>query len=160
MVVNEQFVNGRHQIDCKLQKTLLFAPKIMLAPRSSARLAAQASSAARSVEPIRKRRPDTTLTRENVKKICLEETVLVAGRQAVSSQIARHSDADEDTNMVPAVLTFDFELAKEHLISVDHRFQELFNKMTCKPFEHLEQVHPFRCGRFSCCNLRLISLDY
>lgn len=45
---------------------------------------------------------------------------------------------------VPAVLSFDFEEAKRHLIQVDQRFEELFAKMKCKPFEHLEQVHPFR----------------
>lgn len=45
---------------------------------------------------------------------------------------------------VPAVLTFDFEEAKRHLTQVDQRFEELFTKMKCKPFEHLEQVHPFR----------------
>ncbi|KNZ80510.1 Putative DNA-3-methyladenine glycosylase yfjP [Termitomyces sp. J132] len=46
--------------------------------------------------------------------------------------------------MVPASLTFSFEEGKKHLISVDHRFQDLFSKMPCKPFEQLEMVHPFR----------------
>ncbi|KAG5645198.1 hypothetical protein DXG03_006716 [Asterophora parasitica] len=46
--------------------------------------------------------------------------------------------------LVPAVLTFSFEDAKRHLISVDHRFEDLFSKMPCKPYEHLERVHPFR----------------
>lgn len=49
----------------------------------------------------------------------------------------------EDTP-VPAVLSFDFEEAKQHLTSVDSRFEDLFEKMPCRPFEHLEQVHPFR----------------
>lgn len=47
-------------------------------------------------------------------------------------------------SLVPAVLSFDFELAKNHLVSVDRRFQDLFLKMQCKPFEHLEQLDPFR----------------
>ena len=46
--------------------------------------------------------------------------------------------------LVPAVLSFDFEAAKAHLIQTDDRFEDLFNKLTCKPFEHLEAVHPFR----------------
>jgi len=50
-------------------------------------------------------------------------------------------------SLVPAVLSFDFELAKNHLVSVDRRFQDLFLKMQCKPFEHLEQLDPFRCHR-------------
>ncbi|KAF6760342.1 DNA glycosylase [Ephemerocybe angulata] len=56
---------------------------------------------------------------------------------------ASEDPGNEDTP-VPAVLTFDFEKAKQHLIGVDARFQDLFSKMACRPFEHLEQVHPFR----------------
>ncbi|THV05059.1 DNA glycosylase [Dendrothele bispora CBS 962.96] len=46
--------------------------------------------------------------------------------------------------LVPAKLTFSFEDAKKHLTSVDPRFQVLFDRLHCKPFEQLEQVHPFR----------------
>ncbi|KAI8972201.1 DNA glycosylase [Trametes punicea] len=46
--------------------------------------------------------------------------------------------------LVPAVLTFSFEEAKAHLISVDPRFEEVFRRVKCKPFEHLERVDPFR----------------
>ncbi|GLB37107.1 putative DNA glycosylase [Lyophyllum shimeji] len=46
--------------------------------------------------------------------------------------------------LVPAVLTFSFDDAKKHLIGVDRRFEDVFGKMPCKPFEHLERVHPFR----------------
>jgi DNA-3-methyladenine glycosylase II len=48
------------------------------------------------------------------------------------------------TPLVPAILSFDFEDAKQHLINVDARFEDVFAKMQCKPFEQLEQVHPFR----------------
>jgi DNA-3-methyladenine glycosylase II len=41
-------------------------------------------------------------------------------------------------------LTFDFQEAKRHLIQADHRFEDLFQRMKCKPFEQLERVHPFR----------------
>ncbi|KDR75915.1 hypothetical protein GALMADRAFT_140495 [Galerina marginata CBS 339.88] len=60
---------------------------------------------------------------------------------AISSGIADDSEAE---SFVPAVLSFDFEDAKKCLIEVDQRFDDLFSKMTCKPFQQLEQVHPFR----------------
>ncbi|KAI6125793.1 DNA glycosylase [Pisolithus croceorrhizus] len=53
-------------------------------------------------------------------------------------------DGDSDQPMIDAVLTFSFEDAKAHLIGVDSRFAELFERLKCKPFEHLDQVHPFR----------------
>ncbi|EJD03373.1 DNA glycosylase [Fomitiporia mediterranea MF3/22] len=45
---------------------------------------------------------------------------------------------------LPAVLSFSFEDAKQHLVSVDPRFEDLFSKLKCRPFEHLERVDPFR----------------
>lgn len=53
------------------------------------------------------------------------------------------SAGDEDIP-VPSTLSFDFEEAKEHLIRVDSRFQDLFARMPCRPFEELDEVHPFR----------------
>jgi DNA-3-methyladenine glycosylase II len=50
----------------------------------------------------------------------------------------------KENTLVPAVLTFSFEDAKAHLIRADHRFEDVFTKLRCKPFEFLEQVHPFR----------------
>ena len=61
-----------------------------------------------------------------------------------SSPILPHQNASEPEVLVPAILSFDFEEAKRHLIEVDHRFEDLFSKMPCKPFQHLEQIHPFR----------------
>lgn len=56
------------------------------------------------------------------------------------------SPGEEDTDaVVPAVLTFSLDEAKQHLISVDHRFEDLFNKLACKPYENLERFHPFQC---------------
>ena len=54
------------------------------------------------------------------------------------------STSQNSSGLVPAVLTFSFDDAKEHLTGVDHRFKDLFNKMECKPFQQLERVHPFR----------------
>ncbi|KAG9220614.1 hypothetical protein CCMSSC00406_0003713 [Pleurotus cornucopiae] len=52
--------------------------------------------------------------------------------------------ADDDSDVVPAVLSFSFEEAKNHLIKADARFEGLFNEVTCKPYEKLERVHPFQ----------------
>ena len=45
---------------------------------------------------------------------------------------------------LPAKLSFSFHEARNHLIKADPRFEDVFNKMKCRPFEHLEQVDPFR----------------
>jgi DNA-3-methyladenine glycosylase II len=63
---------------------------------------------------------------------------------AIESSIPNEGAVEASSNVLPAKLSFSFEEAKRHLINTDNRFQDLFNKMTCKPFEHLEQVHPFR----------------
>ncbi|KAH8119591.1 DNA glycosylase [Phellopilus nigrolimitatus] len=46
--------------------------------------------------------------------------------------------------LLPAVLSFSFDDARKHLIDADPRFDDLFSKMKCRPFEHLERVDPFR----------------
>jgi DNA-3-methyladenine glycosylase II len=50
----------------------------------------------------------------------------------------------EPPTLVPAELSFSFTDAKRHLIGVDKRFEGMFEKMKCRPFENLERVHPFR----------------
>ncbi len=125
----------------------------MPATRSSARIAAQTTAApsggVEAKTPSRKRKPESTLTKENVKKMATPDrlaksTVQGPNAQTGSSQTAEFTNADEEISLIPAVLTFDYEEAKKHLIEVDHRFEDLFVKMKCKPFEHLERVHPFR----------------
>ncbi|KAF7361910.1 DNA-3-methyladenine glycosidase [Mycena venus] len=56
------------------------------------------------------------------------------------------SGTTSEPDFVPAdaVLTFSFEDAKEHLINADHRFEDVFAKLECTPFQKLETVHPFR----------------
>jgi DNA-3-methyladenine glycosylase II len=55
------------------------------------------------------------------------------------------SDASLDpSRMIPGKLSFAFEDAKKHLISVDQRFETLFERLICKPFQNLEPVDPFR----------------
>jgi DNA-3-methyladenine glycosylase II len=57
------------------------------------------------------------------------------------------TDASKDASrMIPGKLGFDFEQAKRHLCSVDARFETLFERLKCKPFENLEAVDPFRYG--------------
>lgn len=48
--------------------------------------------------------------------------------------------------LVPAKLTFDLEEAKNHLIDADARFEDIFSRMPCRPYERLEQIDPFRYG--------------
>ncbi|KAM5531268.1 hypothetical protein V8D89_015069 [Ganoderma adspersum] len=52
--------------------------------------------------------------------------------------------AADGEELVPAVLTFSFEDAKRHLIGADPRFEDMFGRVSCKPFEELERVDPFR----------------
>ncbi|TFY74257.1 hypothetical protein EWM64_g9755, partial [Hericium alpestre] len=46
--------------------------------------------------------------------------------------------------LLPAKLTFSLEEAKAHLSGADKRFEDVFNRLPCKPFEKLERVEPFR----------------
>lgn len=64
--------------------------------------------------------------------------------EATNLTLPGEGEGEDAPVLVPAVLTFDFEEAKQHLISVDHRFGDVFRRMKCKPYEHLERVHPFR----------------
>lgn len=74
-----------------------------------------------------------------------EKKIRVAAEPVVNIPPNANLVLNTDTSpLVPAVLSFDFEKAKRHLISVDARFEEVFDRMECKPFEHLEQVHPFK----------------
>jgi DNA-3-methyladenine glycosylase II len=46
--------------------------------------------------------------------------------------------------LLPATLSFSYQDAKEHLIEADERFQDVFERNSCKVFEALDQVEPFR----------------
>ncbi|KAH8083774.1 DNA glycosylase [Cristinia sonorae] len=50
---------------------------------------------------------------------------------------------EEGRSLVPAKLSFSFEEARAHLIRADPRFEDVFERLRCKPFEHLEQFDPF-----------------
>lgn len=47
-------------------------------------------------------------------------------------------------DVIPAILSFDFAEAKRHLINADSRFEKLFNKLKCRPYEELDAVEPFQ----------------
>jgi DNA-3-methyladenine glycosylase II len=47
-------------------------------------------------------------------------------------------------DLLPATLSFSYQDAKEHLIEADERFQDVFERNSCKVFEVLDQVEPFR----------------
>lgn len=114
--------------------------------RSSTRLITNSSSAVPSSPTLpingsgRKRKASSEVTDK------VDTTKKKKKASAVTVDVAKIElvDEDEKTKLVPAVLTFDFEKAKKHLVEQDHRFAELFSKMKCRPFEQLEQVHPFR----------------
>lgn len=61
-----------------------------------------------------------------------------------ASAIAHPPLKSDPPAMVPAELSFDFEKAKNHLISVDGRFAEIFKRLKCRPFENLAQIDPFQ----------------
>jgi DNA-3-methyladenine glycosylase II len=104
---------------------------------SSSRNAAMSDTPTVTPSTLGKRKADTS-SAKNTKKFAKQEAADAELPQPASN-----------TTLVPAVLTFDFQEAKRHLIQADHRFEDLFQRMTCKPFEQLEQVHPFRYG-FRC----------
>ena len=121
--------------------TLYPLDRLMRTTRSASRSAAASKmlgTPAATPSTLGKREADTDLAK-NTKKL---------SRQKAASDAEQPQPAS-DTTLVPAVLTFDFQEAKRHLIQADHRFEDLFQRMTCKPFEQLERVHPFRYG-FPC----------
>ncbi|KAF7793830.1 hypothetical protein EIP86_004951 [Pleurotus ostreatoroseus] len=71
----------------------------------------------------------------------IEQEPAPAAKEAVVKTIPRD---DTPPVLVPAQLTFSFEDAKAHLIEADARFEDLFDRLKCRPFEHLERVDPFR----------------
>lgn len=104
----------------------------------------QASEGKQKIEdeepnPPTKKRPRAAKPQTATKKAKTEQLAVSTSNQTLNNDFAHKAQS-----MVPALLTFSFEQGKKHLISIDHRFKDLFGKMQCKPFEHLEMVHPFR----------------
>ena len=73
------------------------------------------------------------------------QTLAKKARVLSPSSVGTHVLPSSETNMLlPAVLSFSFETAKQHLIAADARFEGVFSKLPCRPFEELETVDPFR----------------
>lgn len=144
----------------KCYKLVLHPLLMMRATRSSARLAANActgptsSSSSTNDKKLNaptsagKRAAEETPEKPEGRKRARKPPIPSSSTQLVPSATESRyfvASAGDDTDaLVPAVLTFSFEEAKQHLINADHRFEDIFNKMACKPFENLEQFHPFR----------------
>lgn len=107
------------------------------ATRSSTRSLAS-SAPPETVQAATKRKASTS-TKDKAKKA---KTIQEAVEQQISPAVPPSSGAAPV--LIPARLSFSFEDAKQHLISADPRFEDVFGKLKCTPFEVLEQVHPFR----------------
>jgi DNA-3-methyladenine glycosylase II len=121
--------------------------KMPVTRSASGRSASAASAASTHTKTAAKRKATPTSSQKSPKK---PRTAASASASSVA-QAPAHIPQEKTTEatvpnaaLVPAVLSFSFEDAKNHLTNTDERFQDLFDKLTCRPFEHLEQVHPFR----------------
>ncbi|CDO75683.1 hypothetical protein BN946_scf184941.g36 [Trametes cinnabarina] len=77
------------------------------------------------------------------------KTVVAPASSASPAAVSTPLPNPEGEQLVPAVLTFSFEDAKRHLVGVDPRFEDVFRRVKCRPFEHLERVDPFRGQQIS-----------
>ncbi|KAJ3937469.1 MAG: DNA glycosylase [Lentinula lateritia] len=92
-----------------------------------------------------KETPLTPATKEKKSRATKKPSEVPSVTQAQIDEFRRNlPESGPAPGLVPAQLTFTFEEAKNHLINVDPRFQILFDRLSCKPFERLETVHPFR----------------
>lgn len=46
--------------------------------------------------------------------------------------------------LLPPKLSFDFEAARSHIISCDARFERVFEKLKCRPFQEVDELCAFR----------------
>ena len=126
-------------------------PVGMSSMRSSARLASRKAGSATQPDvavpaPASKSKRKATGTGPKAPAAKKSKATPQATEEAIplAPIVAPTSVAGTTDVPVPAILTFNFDEAMQYLIDVDSRFEDLFDKMPCKPFEHLEQLHPFR----------------
>lgn len=67
----------------------------------------------------------------------------VANSRAVGTAVVPNNPGSLPA-LVPAELSFSFEEAKQHLITADPRFQDVFDTAVCTPYQKLDRVEPFR----------------
>ncbi|KAG6862247.1 hypothetical protein C0995_002178 [Termitomyces sp. Mi166 len=118
----------------------------MRTTRSATRAQAASTQASEGKRKIEDEEPKTSIKKRSrvAQTTPAKETKTISPAPSISTSTVNNALPHKAQPMVPALLTFSFEEGKKHLISVDHRFRDLFGKMQCKPFEHLEMVHPFR----------------
>ncbi|KAH9931148.1 DNA glycosylase [Epithele typhae] len=130
--------------------------------RSSARIAAAAMEVDENVTVVTKStrtRKRTAPPKQRGPRRSLVESIAQAATEAGDANTAAQPvvhprppaipvtalpTEDGEAALVPAILTFSFDEARKHLIDADPRFEEVFRKCTCKPYEELERVDPFR----------------
>ncbi|KAJ7783176.1 hypothetical protein B0H16DRAFT_1357722 [Mycena metata] len=74
-----------------------------------------------------------------------------------SSKPVQTATSEPEFVPVDAVLTFSFEDAKKHLINADHRFEDVFKRLECKPFQQLEQGPSFSVRLSRLTDYRLVT---
>lgn len=89
-------------------------------------------------------RPITNTTNQPNAGVPIPDIIATTVGQVESRVAQVQGGRDLEHVLLPAVLSFSFEDAKKHLVGTDGRFEEIFNTLPCKPYEHLEKVHPFR----------------
>lgn len=125
-------------------------PTTRSASRAATSASHETSSAHTPKAPKRKAKeaPSETPTKEKKPRVAKTTSEVSAVTQAQIEQFQRNlPEPGPAPFLVPAQLSFSFEEAKTHLVNVDPRFQILFDRLDCKPFERLETVHPFRYVR-------------
>ncbi|KAJ7084384.1 DNA glycosylase [Mycena belliarum] len=107
----------------------------MPATRSSTR-SATASPLKRKLEPTDAAAPKTPKKAKPTAKATLPAAAALPPVTA----------GTPEPDFVPAdvLLCFSFDEAKKHLIQADSRFEDLFARRECTPYQQLEQLHPFR----------------
>ncbi|KAG8893372.1 hypothetical protein FRC01_013630, partial [Tulasnella sp. 417] len=60
------------------------------------------------------------------------------------SAVPVNSEPAPKADVIPATLSFDWAEAKAHLINADSRFEKLFSKLKCRPYQELDAVEPFQ----------------
>ncbi|KLO19484.1 DNA glycosylase [Schizopora paradoxa] len=115
---------------------------------SSLRNASQAASATATPKPSASRKSSkASSVKRTTSKTKPEDGDGEATQVESSTQIPVPADLSElysAPTFLPTVLSFSLEDAKKHLIEADPRFEDIFDRLQCRPFEELERVDPFR----------------
>ncbi len=115
-------------------RSALSSPLKTIPTTPTKRAAGIASTAQPAESPTKKRRTNNGPPEQ---AIASSSTINPATAQTASTTQPHHP-------LLPGTLSFDFQTAKSQIISHDARFERVFDKLKCKPFENLEAVDPFR----------------